>query len=225
MSRVGDRIKEARLKANIPQKALAKKLGVSEKYINEVEMGRKVAQESFINKASKVLNTDLNDINMVVTDEDLMEEKRVAKESRPSFKKDNKSNEVWENAFSSVLKNVPIYDYELKNVKGHKELPIHSNKVEGYPQDKVIYLEVSDDEMSGFRMLRGDLVFGHLVTELNQNGFYLVNYKGETKIREVRRLDNSKVLLMSNRGSAMTETVEVRNMKVVAKLDRVEIKL
>ncbi|MGG7079141.1 helix-turn-helix domain-containing protein [Clostridium sardiniense] len=225
MSRVGDRIKEARLKANIPQKALAKKLGVSEKYINEVEMGRKVAQESFINKASKVLNTDLNDINMVVTDEDLMEEKRVAKESKPSFKKDNKSNEVWENAFSSVLKNVPIYDYELKNVKGHKELPIHSNKVEGYPQDKVIYLEVSDDEMSGFRMLRGDLVFGHLVTELNQNGFYLVNYKGETKIREVRRLDNSKVLLMSNRGSAMTETVEVRNMKVVARLDRVEIKL
>lgn len=225
MSRVGDRIKEARLKANIPQKALAKKLGVSEKYINEVEMGRKVAQESFINKASKVLNTDLNDINMVVTDEDLMEEKRVAKESKPSFKKDNKSNEVWENAFSSVLKNVPIYDYELKNVKGHKELPIHSNKVEGYPQDKVIYLEVSDDEMSGFRMLRGDLVFGHLVTELNQNGFYLVNYKGDTKIREVRRLDNSKVLLMSNRGSAMTETVEVRNMKVVAKLDRVEIKL
>lgn len=225
MSRVGDRIKEARLKANIPQKALAKKLGVSEKYINEVEMGRKVAQESFINKVSKFLNTDLNDISMVATDEDLMEEKRVAKESKPSFKKDNKSNEVWENAFSSVLKNVPIYDYELKNVKGHKELPIHSNKVEGYPQDKVIYLEVSDDEMSGFRMLRGDLVFGHLVTELNQNGFYLVNYKGETKIREVRRLDNSKVLLMSNRGSAMTETVEVRNMKVVAKLDRVEIKL
>lgn len=225
MSRVGDKIKEARLKANIPQKALAKKLGVSEKYINEVEMGRKVAQESFINKAAKILNTDLNDINMIATDEDLMEEKRVAKESKPSLKKDNKSNEVWENAFSSVLKNVPIYDYELKNVKGYKELPIHSNKVEGYPQDKVIYLEVSDDEMSGFRMLKGDLVFGHLVTELNQNGFYLVNYKGETKIREVRRLDNSKVLLMSNRGSAMTETVEVRNMKVIAKLNRVEIKL
>lgn len=225
MSRIGDKIKEARLKANIPQKALAKKLGVSEKYINEVEMGRKVAQESFINKASKLLNVDLNDVSMLAADEELMEEKRIERESKPNIKKDNKSNEVWENAFSSVLKNVPIYDYELRNVKGHKELPIHSNKVEGYPQDKVIYLEISDDEMSGFRMLKGDLVFGHLVTELNQNGFYLVNYNGKTKIREIRRLDNSKVLLMSNRGSVMTETVEVRNMKVIAKLDRVEINL
>lgn len=225
MSRIGDKIKEARLKANIPQKALAKKLGVSEKYINEVEMGKKVAQESFINKASKLLNVDLNDVNMLAADEDLMEEKRIERESKPNIKKDNKSNEVWENAFSSVLKNVPIYDYELRNVKGYKELPIHSNKVEGYPQDKVIYLEISDDEMSGFRMLKGDLVFGHLVAELNQNGFYLVNYNGKTKIREIRRLDNSKALLMSNRGSVMTETVEVRNIKVIAKLDRVEINL
>ena len=221
MSRIGDKIKEARLKANIPQKALAKKLGVSEKYINEVEMGRKVAQESFINKASKILNVDLNDVNMIAADE----EKRIEREFKLTSKKDNKSNEVWENAFSSVLKNVPIYDYELRSVKGHKELPIHSNKIEGYPQDKVIYLEVSDDEMSGFRMLKGDLVFGHLVTELNQNGFYLVNYNGKSKIREIRRLDNSKALLMSNRGSVMTETVEIRNMKVIAKLDRVEINL
>lgn len=225
MSRIGDKIKEARLKANIPQKALAKKLGVSEKYINEVEMGRKVAQESFINKASKILNVDLNDVNMIAADEELMEEKRIEREFKLTSKKDNKSNEVWENAFSSVLKNVPIYDYELRSAKGHKELPIHSNKIEGYPQDKVIYLEVSDDEMSGFRMLKGDLVFGHLVTELNQNGFYLVNYNGKSKIREIRRLDNSKALLMSNRGSVMTETVEIRNMKVIAKLDRVEINL
>ena len=69
MSRVGQRIKEARLKSGMTQKALAKKLGVAEKYINDVELGRKVVQESFINKAAKILNADLNDINMVVTDE------------------------------------------------------------------------------------------------------------------------------------------------------------
>ena len=77
MSRVGQRIKDARLKSGMSQKMLAKKLGVAEKYINDVETGRKVVQESFIDKAAKILNTDLNDINMVVTDEALMEERKT----------------------------------------------------------------------------------------------------------------------------------------------------
>lgn len=224
MSRVGERIKEARLKSNMTQKALAKKLGVAEKYINEVELGRKVAQESFIDRAAKILKADLNDISMVVTDKDLMDERKAASNFKPQKTKIEK-NDVWENAFSSVLRNVPIYDYNLKNVLGHKELPIHSNKVEGYPQDKVLYIKIQDDEMSGFRMLEGDLLFAHLVSELNSNGFFLVNHKGENKIREIKRLDNSKVLLMSNRGGLMTETVEVKNLQVIAKLDRIEINL
>ena len=224
MSRVGERIKEARLKSNMTQKALAKKLGVAEKYINEVELGRKVAQESFIDRAAKILKADLNDISMVVTDKDLMDERKAASNFKPQKTKVEK-NDVWENAFSSVLRNVPIYDYNLKNVLGHKELPIHSNKVEGYPQDKVLYIKIQDDEMSGFRMLEGDLVFAHLVSELNSNGFFLVNHKGENKIREIKRLDNSKILLMSNRGGLMTETVEVKNLQVIAKLDRIEINL
>lgn len=225
MSRVGEKIKEARLKVNMTQKALAKKLGVAEKYINEVELGRKVAQESFIDKAAKILKADFNDISMVVTDKDLMEERNAEKSYSKPQKQKVEKNEVWENAFSSVLKNVPIYDYKLKNVLGHKELPIHSNKVEGYPQDKVLYIKIENDEMSGFRMLEGDIVFAHLINELNSNGFFLVNHKGENKIREIKRLDNSKVLLMSNRGSIMTETVEIKNLQVVAKLDRIEINL
>ena len=37
MSRVGEKIKDARLKSGLSQKALAKKLGVSDKFVNEVE--------------------------------------------------------------------------------------------------------------------------------------------------------------------------------------------
>ena len=136
MSRVGQRIKEARLQAGMSQKVLAKKLGVAEKYINDVELGRKVVQESFINKAAKILNTDLNDINMVVTDEALMEERKALDSVK---KKPTKieTSEVWNDAFASVLKSVPVFDYGLKNIKGRRELPVHSNKVEGFPQDKV----------------------------------------------------------------------------------------
>lgn len=223
MSRVGENIKKAREKSGLTAKALAKKLGVAEKYINEVEMGRKVASESFINKAAKILKADLNDISMVVTDEALMEEKKAFKELPK--KNSEKTSEVWTDAFSSVLRNVPIYDYLLANKKGFKELPIHSNKIEGYPQDKVFYIEIEDDEMSGFRMLKGDLAFAHSVKEVSNNGIFLVEYDGKRKIRQIKVLGNSKILLVSNGGSLITETKEVRDVQVIAKLERIEIKL
>lgn len=224
MSRVGEKIKEARLKSGMTQKALAKKLGVAEKFINEVETGKKIVQEAFIDKAAKILNADLNDVSMVVTDEALMEER---KNYVPANKKLVKvqTEEVWDNAFSSVLKNVPIYDYTLKGVKGTRELPIHSNKVEGFAQDKVLYLEIQDNEMSGFRIMEGDLVFAHLVKEISNNGVFLVDYKGKRKIRQIKSLGNSKVLLVSNGGALLTETMEAKEISVIAKLERVEIKL
>ena len=228
MSRVGDKIKEARIKNGLSQKALAKKLGVAEKFINEVEMGRKIAQESFIDKASKILKADFNDVSMVVTDEALQEEKKTIKEVKGSFsQKNNNANkdEVWTNAFSSVLKNVPIFDYTLKNNKGFKELPIHSNKVEGFSQDKVLYIEIQDDEMSGFRMLKGDLAFASLTKEPSNNGIFLVDYKGKRSVRQIKLLGNSKVLLVSNGGSLLTETMNLNEISVVAKLERLEIKL
>ncbi|MBB6623750.1 helix-turn-helix domain-containing protein [Clostridium gasigenes] len=226
MSRVGEKIKEARLKIGMTQKALGKKLGVADKYINDVELGRKVALESFIDKAAKILKTDLNDISMVVTDEAVIEERAAFNETKNSnSKKKIETNEVWNEAFASVLKNVPIYDYTLRKDKGFKELPIHSNKVEGYPLDKVFYLEVQDDEMTGFRMLKGDLVFSHLVKEVTNNGIFLVNYKDQIKIRQIKNLGNSKILLVSNGGGLMTETMEAREIQVIAKLERIEIKI
>lgn len=223
MSRVGQRIKEARLKSGMSQKILAKKLGVAEKYINDVELGRKVVQESFIDKAAKILNTDLNDINMVVTDEALMEERKTLEVNKKPKKVE--VTEVWNDAFASVLKSIPIFDYSLNNIKGKKELPVRSNKVEGFPQDKVLYIEIQDNDMSGFRMVKGDLAFAHLLKEPSNNGIFLVDYKGQRKIRQLKSLGNSKYLLVSNGGALMTETVSVKEFEVIAKLERVEISL
>ncbi|WP_459479783.1 helix-turn-helix domain-containing protein [Clostridium saccharoperbutylacetonicum] len=221
MSRVGENIKQAREKSGMTVKALAKKLGVAEKFLNEVEMGRKVASEGLIDKAAKVLKADLNDISMVVTDEILMEEKKTFKE----IPKKNENSELWTDAFSSVLRSVPIYSYSLSNKKGTKEMPVHSNKIDGYPQDKVFYLEIEDDEMNGFRMLKGDIAFAHSIKEVSNNGFFLIDYKGQRKIRQVKVLGNSKVLLVSNAGNLLTETMELKEIEVIAKLEKVEIML
>ena len=229
MSRVGEKIKEARTKAGLTQKALGKKLGVSDKFINEVEMGRRVAQEGFIERAAKVLNTDLNDISMVVTDEVLMEERKVAevtkKEKKINAKILGETSPVWTDAFSSVMKKVIIYDYSLKKELGSKELPIYSNKVEGYPADKVLYIKVEDNSMSGFRMMKDDIVFGHLVKEVSNNGMFLIEYDNKRVIRQIKSLGGQKLLLIGNDGSAKTETIQVKEAKIIAKLERLEIQL
>lgn len=229
MSRVGEKIKEARTKAGLTQKALGKKLGVSDKFINEVEMGRRVAQEGFIERAAKILNTDLNDISMVVTDEALMEERKITevakKEKKINAKILGETSPVWTDAFSSVMKKVIIYDYSLKKELGSKELPIYSNKVEGYPADKVLYIKVEDNSMSGFRMMKDDIVFGNLVKEVSNNGMFLIEYDNKRVIRQIKSLGGQKLLLIGNDGSAKTETIQVKEAKIIAKLERLEIQL
>lgn len=235
MSRVGEKLKEAREKSGLTQKALAKKLGVAEKYINEIELGRKVAQESLIERAGKILKVDLNDISMVVTDEDLMKE-RIEESSSPVKKVEQtkpkvkarilgETSDVWTDAFSSVLKDVKIYDYSLKNVYGTKQLPIHSNKIEGIASDKAVYIKVADNDMSGFRLLKDDLVFGYLTKEINKSGYYLVEYNNKKAIRQIKLLNNSKALVLSNAGSVLTETIDLKSIKIIAKLTRAEIQL
>ena len=230
MSRVGERIKESRLKSGMTQKALGKKLGVSDKYINEIEMGKKVVQESFIEKAAKILNADLNDINMVVSDEVLEQEAKaertIQKKVTPRVITEVSAvSEVWTDAFSSVLKKVTIFDYNLENELGSKDLPNYSNKVEGYPADKVLYLKVQNNDMAGFRIMKDDLAFAHLVHEVNNNGIFLVEHKGKRILRQIKTLGNSKILLVSNQGTVITETVELKNILVIAKIERIEIKL
>lgn len=223
MSRVGERIKEAREKSGMTQKALAKKLGVAEKFVNEVETGRKIINESLISKVSKVLNTDLNDINMVVTDEELQKELKAEKQVRQT--KPAEVNEVWNQAFGSVLKNVPIYDYSLAQVKGYKQLATASNKIDGHTANKVFYLRIENNDMTGYRIQENDLALCYSIKDIENNSICLVEFNGKRVIRQIKKLDNVKALLISNNGSMRTETANIKEVKAIAKLYRIEFDL
>ncbi|MDK0741946.1 XRE family transcriptional regulator [Clostridium perfringens] len=223
MSRVGERIKEAREKSGMTQKALAKKLGVAEKFVNEVETGRKIINESLISKVSKVLNTDLNDINMVVTDEELQKELKAEKQVRQT--KPAEVNEVWNQAFGSVLKNVPIYDYSLAQVKGYKQLATASNKIDGHTANKVFYLKIENNDMTGYRIQENDLALCYSIKEIENNSICLVEFNRKRVIRQIKKLDNVKALLISNNGSMRTETANIKEVKSIAKLYRIEFDL
>lgn len=220
MSRVGSKIKEARQNLSMTEKQLAKKIGVSESFIKEVESGKKVINEDVMKKLSKVLGNDLNDITMSFEAEPFKDEEKI--EPKKTLEK---VNEVWNDAFSSVLKTVPIYGYDLNKTVGGRQIPVINNKIEGHTKDKVLFIEIADDDMSGFRMAKGDIAFGYITHEVENNAICLVEYNGERNIRQIKKLDNTKLLLVSNRNSLKTETVGVKEIKVLVKLEKLEIKL
>lgn len=221
MSRVGDKIKQIRETKEVSQKQLGKKIGVSEGFINDIEMGKKVINEKFIEKISKVLGEKIEDSSVSFQDAET-EDERKPKLERPI---QGKVKEVWNDAFSSVLKDVSIYKYDLDKVVGTKQMPIISNKVEGYAQDKVLFLEIENDDMLGFRICSGDIAFAHLTHEIENNAISLVDYNGQRVLRQIKKLDSNKILLISNRVSLRTDTVQHNDIQVIAKLDRVEFKL
>lgn len=237
MSRVAEKLKSLRSEKGLSQKDLAKKLGVGEAFIKDLELGRKVAPESFLNKITKVFGKDLNDISLSIeieADEESFSEQlnksfasssNAPKQTKTPVKKAEVS-EVWDSAFSSVLKEVPIYDANYIKVIDKKLLPIVGKKINGFPADKVFFFEIPNDDLIGFRISKGDLAFAHQSTELSgSNGTYLLNKDGKKVIRQVKKLDSAKALLIYNQSSVRTETVYIKDLKVIAKIESVEIKL
>jgi transcriptional regulator with XRE-family HTH domain len=225
MSRVGDKIKNIRMSTGMSQKQLAKKLGVAENFVNEVETGRKIINQDLIDRISKVLGKDINDITMSFEEQVFEEEKE--KKPAASVRKDKPEqvSDVWNEAFASVIKSIPIYNYSLTKVLGSKQLPLLNNKIEGHNQDKVFYLEIEGDDMIGFRIAKGDLAFAVSTNEFFNNSISLIQYGDKRVVRQLQRLDNSKALIISNKGSVVTETVAIKEIKVIAKLERLEIVL
>ena len=74
-------------------------------------------------------------------------------------------------------------------------------------------------------MAKGDRAFAHYINEPENNTFCLIERHGERMIRQIKKLDSSKLLLISNKGSVRTETVYIKDVKIIARLDRVEFKL
>lgn len=230
MSRVAENIKKLRIKKELSQKQLAKKLGVAESFVNEIETGRRVVNEAVIDRISKILGENLNDINMYA--EETEETKTLNYEHKKNISnfnpKDNKKdevNEVWGNALSNILKNVPVYDYSMSKVIENREMVVVSNKIRGFAPNKVFFIKIDDNDMAGFRILKGDIAFCHAETSVEGNSILFLEHKGQRKIRQIKKLDNEKVLLVSNGGALITETAYIRDLKPIGRLSFIELNL
>lgn len=240
MSRIGQEINKLRLQKGMSPKQLARAMGVSEGFVLDIESGKKIISDDMIGRVSKALDFELGPIGLFASDDSLntgpektgsgpythtAKAKATPSAAAPGASRNQPVQEVWDDAFGNILKTVPVYDYRMDRPLDKKLLPIEKNKVDGQQKEKVFYLLIEDSDMAGFRIFKGDRAFSVLTGEFDTDGIYFVEYNGTRAVRQVKRLQPDKLLLISNKGTLVTETISSKNIKVIARLLKIEINL
>ncbi|OPZ89984.1 MAG: helix-turn-helix protein [Firmicutes bacterium ADurb.Bin419] len=219
-SRMGMEISKLRKELGITQKQLGKIVGVSEGFIVDVEAGRRILNEDLIKKFSKALRGEVGKLDIYDADE-----KAYRPEPQKNVVKvvEKPVQDIWNDALAGVLMSVPVYNYKMEKQVEIRQLPIINNKVEGFAKDKVFYLIVEDNDMAGFRILKDDRVLVHNTHEIAKDGIFFIDYKGKKVIRQIKNIEGGRLLIVSNRGSLVTDTVYRKDVNVLGRLIRLEI--
>ena len=205
MSRLGDTIRAARLKAKMTEKALGKKCGMAENVIKDIESGRRIVSDEQAQRILKVLGVE----NPVSTELEVAAEPEVKLRPKPRAyvlpiepeapQKEaaaRESSDAWLDALGGVVKRVPVMDPQGV-VIDHVLTPIIGGKIEGGAPDKVLYFRVPDDSLRGFRVHAGDLLLTVPETRAQDNALMLVEYKGRRMVRKLLKLDGMRIQLQA----------------------------
>ena len=240
MSRLGDLILLERSRQKLTRKQVARKCGVSESYLKDVEEGRRIIQDDQARRILKTLGTSqrneaefsLDEIAATVDLSTLAPKPVVPApqpkpaEPKPAVRQQTSEEQsgIWLDALSSVLKPVPVMNAGWIQVS-RRMVPIQDGKIEGAKPDKVVYFLAPDDSMCAMRIEKGDLVLIVPQTLPIDGAIMLVEYGAHRCLRRIKLLGNSNILLQSGDRELGAESVHISDVKLVGKAVRVEIAL
>lgn len=224
MNRMAIKIKEARIKAGLSEKELAKKCGLSVNYIIQIESGKKIINE----KAADNILKSLGEKVEMLEDLSAKEEKEIV--AKPVKKPTQTVNYAinpspqWESALAGVLKKYAIVDCYTDKVIGYKELPIIGKKVEGHNPDRLLFVQASNNEMESLRVKRGDVVTVMMTSEVENNQLYVLEISGKRIIRQLRR-ENNKLRLSKGAIEFDDQLIDLKTAHIIGKCIKVEFDL
>ena len=205
MSRLGDTIRTARLKAKMTEKALGRKCGMAENVIKDIESGRRIVSDEQAQRILKVLGVE----NPISTELEVAAEPEVKLRPKPrayvlpiepespqNEAAARESSDAWLDALGGVVKRVPIIDPQGV-VIDHVLTPIIGGKIEGGAPDKVLYYRVPDDSLRGFRVHAGDLLLTVPESRAQDGALMLVEYKGQRMVRKLLKMDGMRIQMQA----------------------------
>lgn len=238
MSRLGDLILLERTRQKLTRKQVAKKCGISEGYLKDVEEGRRIIQDDQARRILRTLGTSqrneaefsLDEIAATVDLGTLAPKPAPAPKPQPKPEPAAKpvspeeQSGIWLDALSSVLKPVPIMNAGWIQV-GRRMTPIQDGKIEGAKPDRVVYFEAPDDSMRAMRIEKGDLVLVVPQSLPVDGAIMLVEYGAHRCLRRIKLLGNSNILLQSGDRALDAEAISISEIKLVGRAVRVEFSL
>lgn len=230
MSRLGDSIRAARLKAKMTEKALGKKCGMAESVIKEIESGHRIVSDEQAQRILKLLGAD----SPVSTELDVAAEPEVKLRPRPrayvlplspeSPQQESaarESSDAWLDALGGVVKRVPVSD-EQGVVIDHVLTPIIGGKIEGGAPDKVLYYRCPDNALRGFRVYAGDLLLTVPASKAEDDRIMLICYKGQRIVRKLLRLDGNRIQMQTFDSEFRAEIAPSNEVQVLGRCVRLQ---
>jgi transcriptional regulator with XRE-family HTH domain len=242
MSIIGTNIKKIRIKQNLTAKQLAKKCGISETALLEIEDGKKVPTTQLTNLITKGLGVNIDAIEpSYFSDyfEENPEPKETAQASTSRISNTKQENikpsgsNTISDALSKAVKKIPV----IAKITTGKSIPfegdIIDNKFEPVFQGKnnnvagedFIYYMVQDNSMQGARIMKSDLALVFLTDSIRDKDIALFTYKNNTYIRRYKAMTNNMVVLYPENPDFETFAVDKNDIKLAGKVLRVEFKI
>ena len=230
MNLIAEKIRTGRSKAGISEKALAKKCGLSENYIKQIESGKKVINEQAAQKIFQVLGVDVDLLqqgsNFLRSDERPAQTSDVDRKGTAA-KKDNtliEPNDQWADALAHIIKQYPVIDLLSGKNKGFKEIPVLGKKIEGCQGNKIRFYQVSDNLLAHLRIKRDDIV---MICETEEiiNGKLMVFEMGGRRYMRKMWKDNKKLLVSTGLQNEAPVEYAPEKVQVIGQCIKVEFKL
>ena len=239
MSRLGDTIRQARIKAKMTEKALGKKGGMAESVIRDIEAGTRIVSDDQAQRILKLLGVQ----NPVSTELDVAAEPVRPLRPKPrayvipvpepeaqktastaDTRAENEASDAWLDALGGVVKRVPVMA-EDGLVIDHIPVPIIGGRIEGGAPDKVLFYRCPDDSLRGFRVHAGDLLLTVPAAKPEDDQLMLIAVDGRRMVRKLSKLDGGRLLLQSFDREFETKTLPVKDVLILGKCVKLERRL
>lgn len=236
MSRLGDLIQLERTRQGMSLKQVARLCSVSEKYLQDVEAGKRIIADDQARRILKKIGLkqqteadfSLDDIAAAVdlhTAAPSLPKKEAEYPPRqhpvaslPA--EENASGGIWLDALAGVMRQVPVYN-AVWQVVDHITLAASGGKIEGAAADKVLYFVAPDDSMRGFRIVKGDRLLVVPANSPIDGAVMLLKWRNFVMARKIKMAENQPMLL-SYDSQLQAEQAQLSDVQCIGRCVRLE---